>query len=202
MSTNKPWLRREQGLTLIELIIFIVLVSIAVLAVLRVLSVNVRSSADPQLRKQALALAEGFLEEVQLARFTYCEPNLDALADDPLARPNPAACTPGEGAGQEAGGVARPYDNVNDYVSKFGVAETAFNNAGGDLLDAAGNKLVLPGYAVTLTITPENLNGINSGSTPATMEVLRITVSVSYNNGNDSVSLDGYRTRYAPHAVP
>lgn len=206
MSTSKrphPAQRRgaSAGLTLIELLMFIIIVSIAAIALLRVFSVTVKSSADPQMRKQALILAEGFLEEVQLARFTFCEPTLDASADDALARPNPAACSTEENVGQEVGSVGRPYDNVNDYVSSFGVDSPAFNN-GPQLQDAAGVNIQLPGYSVTLAIRPEALNGIASNTTPAGMEVLRITVTVTYNNGQDSVTLDGYRTRYAPYAIP
>ncbi len=200
MCTSKPR-RRQSGLTIIELLMFIVIVSIGALALLRVYAQVVKNSPDPQLRKQALALAEGFLEEVSSARFTFCDPLLDAQADDPAARPNPAACSTPENVGQEGGGNTRPYDNVNDYVSQFNTATAAFNQ-GTTLVDAAGNPLGLSGYTVSLKITPEDLNGITSGSTAATMEVLKISVTVSYNNGNDSVTLDGYRTRYAPWATP
>ncbi|MBI3229606.1 MAG: type II secretion system protein [Burkholderiales bacterium] len=198
MFTSKS---SQRGLTMIELIVFIIIVSVAVLALLRVYVITSRNSADPQMRKQALALAEAFLEEVELARFTYCEPVLDGSADDPVARPNPAACNVLEVVGQEVGSVNRPFDNVNDYVNQFNVATPAFNS-GTQLIDAAGEVIDLPGYSVTLTIVPEALNGINSGATAATMEVLRISVTVTYNNGSDSLTLDGYRTRYAPNAVP
>lgn len=205
MSTSKRQAQAlrssNAGLTLIELLMFMVIVSIAAIALLRVFSVTVKSSADPQLRKQALILAEGFLEEVQLARFTYCEPTLDASADDPVVRPNPAACSVVENVGQEVGSVGRPYDNVNDYVSNFGVLSAPFNN-GIKLQDAAGVDINLPGYSVTLVVQPEALNGIAANATPAGMEVLRITVTVTYNNGQDSITLDGYRTRYAPYAIP
>ncbi|WP_338848464.1 type II secretion system protein [Massilia sp. W12] len=194
-------MRRQTGLTIIELLVFIVIMSIAVLALLRVWALVVNRSPDVQQRKQALALAEGFLEEVSSARFTFCDPFLDAQADDPLARPNPAACSVQEDVKPEAGN-SRPFDNVNDYVTQFNTATAAFNS-GANLVDAAGNALIdLPGYSVSLKITPENLNGITSGSTPATMEVLKISVTVSYNGGADSITLDGYRTRYAPWATP
>lgn len=204
MRTNKPRRRlpTQAGLTLIELLMFIVIVSIAAVAMLQVYSVTVKQSADPQLRKQALALAEGLLEEVQLARFTYCDPISDPLADDPVARPNPAACTVVENVGQESGNdTGRPFDNVNDYVSTFGSDTLAFNNAG-KLVDAAGNEIVLPGYSASLAIYPETLNGISSSNSPANMEVLRISVTVKYNEDRESLTLETYRTRYAPHAIP
>lgn len=202
MRINKIKRQAQAGLTLIELLMFIVIVSIAAVAMLQVYSLTVKQSADPQLRKQALALAEGLLEEVQLARFTYCEPTLDPLADDPVARPNAAACSVAENVGQESGSVARPFDNVNDYVSTFGSDTAAFNNTAGKLVDAAGNEFDLPGYTASLAIYPESLNGISSGSTPSTMEVLRISVTVKYNEDRESLTLETYRTRYAPHAIP
>ncbi len=190
----------QAGLTLIELLIFIIIVALGVLGLLMVFTVTSKNSVDPQLRKQALSLAEGFLEEVELARFTYCDPTLDAQADNPGARPNPAACTTPEVVDPELGNQ-RPFDNVNDYVSQFNTDLPAFNSLA-DLKDAANNTIALNGYSVKLRITPENLNGIVSNAASATMEVLRISVTVTYNGGNDSVTLDGYRTRYAPHAVP
>lgn len=73
MSTRRP---RQRGVTLIELIVFIVIVSVAVVGVLQALRMSSANSADPLRRKQALMIAEGLMEEVQLAKFTYCDPKI------------------------------------------------------------------------------------------------------------------------------
>ena len=70
---------RPRGATLIELIMFIVVVGAAVTGVLGAISYATRASVDPMVQKQALAIAEAVLEEVQLMPFTYCDP------DDPQA---------------------------------------------------------------------------------------------------------------------
>lgn len=54
----------HSGFTLIELIIFIVVVSAGLAGILSVMNTTVKSSADPMVRKQAVALAESVLEEV------------------------------------------------------------------------------------------------------------------------------------------
>ncbi len=66
-------IRRQRGVTLIELIVFIVIVSVGLAGVLASLNVSVRGSADPLQPKQALAIAEGLLEEVLLKNYT--DPN-------------------------------------------------------------------------------------------------------------------------------
>lgn len=65
MYINKP----QHGISLIELILFIVIISIALSSLLMVMNVNTKSSVDPLLRKQALAIAESMLEEVELQDF-------------------------------------------------------------------------------------------------------------------------------------
>lgn len=57
-------LRHQSGFTLIELVIFIVIVSVGVTGILLVMNNVVASSADPMVRKQALALADSILEEI------------------------------------------------------------------------------------------------------------------------------------------
>ncbi len=66
---------RQLGISLIELIMFIVIVSVALAGILLVLNVTTKSSADPLVHKQALAIAESLLEEVELMPFTYCDPD-------------------------------------------------------------------------------------------------------------------------------
>lgn len=207
MSTDRAAICiRQQGLTLIELLMFIVIISVALLGILTVLNMTSARSADPLRRKQAIAIAESLLEEVQLARFTYCDPT-DAraeLAEQADATPTGCATAAGiEAFGQEAAataaGVTRPFDNINDYVSAADTQERAFDVAG-VLADAAGDPIPVPGYRATLRITPEELGQIPSGNTALAMDVVRIRVTVYYDN--DNVTLDGYRTRFAPTAVP
>lgn len=68
MRINKPS-RRQSGFTLVELIIFIVIVAVSVAGILLVMNTVVASSADPLIRKQALALAESIMEEILQKNF-------------------------------------------------------------------------------------------------------------------------------------
>lgn len=64
---------RQRGFTLIELIIFIVVASAGLAGILSVMNTVVKSSADPMVRKQAMALADSVMEEI-LGR-AYCDPD-------------------------------------------------------------------------------------------------------------------------------
>jgi len=65
--------RRQRGLTLIELVMFIVIVGAAVAGIIGMIAMSTRSSADPLIHKQALAIAEAMLEEIRLQPFTICD---------------------------------------------------------------------------------------------------------------------------------
>ncbi len=186
--------RGQSGLTLIEMIMFIMIVGIALAAVIGVMNLTTKGSADPLRRKQALMIAEGLLEEVQLAKFTWCDPASSNAGDDSVQ--GSADCKLPENWGAEEDGL-RPHDNINDYVSAAGKAESSFNNAGGVLVDANGAAMNVAGYSATVTVTPESIGGIAvPNPAAADSDVFRIRVEVRYDK--DSVVLDGYRTRYAP----
>jgi MSHA pilin protein MshD len=182
---------RQRGVTLIELVIFIVIISVAVVGIIGAMNLVTRHSADPLRRKQALMIAEALLEEVELAQFTYCEPS----AANANSASSVAACGAGQGEafGPEAG-ETRPFDNVNDYANA--PRNMPFSDASGNLLNVNGDPIGLSGYSATLTINAQDLGGI-TGGTNADPNVLHITVVVTYDAGQ-SVTLDGYRTRYAP----
>jgi MSHA pilin protein MshD len=196
---------KERGLSLVELIMFIAVVGIGIAGILQVMSLTTRNSVDPQLRKQALSIAEGLLEEVQRSHFTFCDPSDGAAA----TAATPAACAIPEKVGQANGEPvnARPYDNVNDYVNEF-------NKAVDYPKDVVDNPITVNGvYTAKITISPEPALGPSDSviapdgggevdGEPAGMEALRIRVTVSYNNDRDSITLDGFRTRYAPQALP
>lgn len=195
MSSKRTRSGTQSGLTLIEMILFILIVGVALAAIVGVLSLTTKGSADPLRRKQALMIAEGLLEEVQLARFSFCDPTADKAGDDSVK--GSADCDIPENWGPEAGGK-RPFDNINDYTSAADLAESRFNNADGVLADANGEPMNVEGYSATVSITPESIGGIavaNAGA--ADVDVLRIRVEVSYHG--ETLVLDGYRTRYAPN---
>ena len=73
IQTSNLRRRKSRGLSLVELVVFIVIVSVAVAGIIGVITVTTQSSADPMVRKQALAIAEAVLEEVQLQPFTLCD---------------------------------------------------------------------------------------------------------------------------------
>jgi len=202
MSTRSLTMR-QCGISLIELIIFIVIISIALTAILLVMNVITRSSADPVVHKQALAIAESLLEEVELMPFTYCDPD-DASAVIATSSLGCAATPEGMGPETIAGvkedryGSPAPsavnayFDNVNDY--------NGFSMAAGAVLDI-NKTAAVSGYAASVAVTPVRLLGIAATDANGAPQVLQITVTVT---GPDGVPilLDGYRTRYAPNSVP
>ncbi len=192
--------RAEHGVSLVELIVFIVIVSIGVAGVVGALSMATRASADPMIQKQALAIAEALLEEVQLQPFTYCDPDDPQAATALSAAVDATGCTSPaavEILGPEAtppyGPEARPsatnpYDNVNDYDT--------FSMTG--ITDLTGAAIPgLGGYRATVSVANQALAPV-----PASDSLL-ITVTVFGPTGsNTTVVLHGYRMRYAPNALP
>jgi len=207
---------RQRGLTLIELVLFIMIVGVALAAIVGVMNFTTRHSADPVRRKQALMLAEALLEEVELAKFTFCDVyDPRAGSDDAAAAvtgPGDCAAATQEQWGPEANN-ARPFDNVNDYVGKAGEpainafsADTKLATASTRLVDANGNALPLDGFTASVTIRPDTLREAGGGNAignaddkTAQTDVLRITVTIGYDG--QTLSLDGYRTRYAPASL-
>ena len=176
---------RQRGLTLIELIMFILIISVGIVGIMSVMNLTTRHSADPMIQKQAVAIAEYLLEEIQLQPFTYCDP------DDPAAATaiSAASCAVPQGIVATAGETRHTeprFDNVGDYGS--------FSMNG--ILDLNGVAIGgLGAYNATVTIAEEAQGGV------AATEVLRIDVRVT-GPANADVTLTGYRFRYAPRAVP
>lgn len=191
-STASP--RRQcAGLTLIELLMFIMVLGLALAAVLQVFALATKSSSDPQAQRQALAIAESLLQEVQLQPFTFCDPDdanvatatsATVLAGDPTKCATQSEAGMGPDGTESRSGVPQ-FDNVNDYhgFSMTGIA------------DITGTAVTgLENYSASVTVEPAALGGVAAG------DALRITVIVTGPNGT-SATLQGYRTRYAPNAA-
>jgi len=188
---------RQRGLSLIEQIVFIVIVGVGVAGVITAFFVSTRGSADPMIQKQALSVAEAVMEEVQLQPFTYCDPDDDnaatatSVAGCAAANENnlvpEAVDVPPTGPAETRLGGDRPFDNVNDY-NGFAMGPGISNLSGATV---AG----LDGYSASVTVANQALGGV------AATESLLIAVTVT-GPGNTTVTLHGYRTRFAPNALP
>lgn len=184
MSTE----RRQRGVSLVEVILFMVLVGIAAAAVLGVFAGTMKRSADPLIDKQALAIAESLLEEIRLMPFTFCDPDDVQVTTATAAVVGPAGCaTTVEALGPEAGetrySTTTPFDNVNDY--------NGFAMAAGirDITNAV--VPLLAAYSATVRVTPLAWGGV------AAADALQVVVIVT-GPGNRSIRLDTIRTRHAP----
>jgi MSHA pilin protein MshD len=159
--------RRQRGLTLIELIIFIVIVTTAVAGILSVMNITVKSSADPMIRKQAMAIAEAVLDEV--------------LARD-FANP-----TGGFVESSTTCANRNLYDDVSDYHC-FNAAST--NRIDGNETLGSSTIATLSAYAASVDVDATTAAlGLTGGT-----EVKTVTVVVTGNN--ESITLIGYRTNY------
>jgi MSHA pilin protein MshD len=192
---------RQAGLSLIELMIFVVVVGIAIAGLLIVYDRTVRSSADPLVRKQAVAIAESLLAEVLAQPYTYCDPQ--DVKNDPDAPPaSTADCTLNAAGSQDKGGGALgpqpaterrfldtdPFDNVADY--------NGYQMPGGiySLDDGSAPIPGLDAYSASITVTRTGvLFGLPDDA------ALRVDVLVT--GKGESITLTGYRLRHSPNAT-
>jgi MSHA pilin protein MshD len=180
------------GFSLIELVIFIVIVGVGLTGILLALNQGTVASADPQVRKQALSIAQALLEEISLQAITYCDPD-DANVETATSATVGAGTTNCATSAQTAatGGETRfaspQFDNVMDY-NGYSMSP---------IVDITNTPLAgLGSYTASVTVTAAAL-----GSIGATGDALLIRVIVT-GPGGVQQALSGYRTRYAPNAAP
>jgi MSHA pilin protein MshD len=127
--------RHARGFTLIELIFFIVVVGVALTGILSVSTSVVKSSAEPLVHKQALAVAQSLLEEILLKE--YAKPGDSSV----LSFAN--------------NGPRNFFDCVDDYRGYF--------TAGG-IVDATGTAVAgLGSYNITpaVSVLPDKLGNVD-----------------------------------------
>jgi Tfp pilus assembly protein PilV len=144
LQTSNLRRRKSLGLSLVELVMFIVIVGAAVAGIIGVIGVTTRSSADPMIHKQALAIAEAVLEEVQLQPFTYCDPD------------DPAAATVNLGAGSIA------FDAVTTASSS--VASYPFTHT-----PVGTPTTALVGVSIKSSGSPTTVSGVTYGGVAMTL---------------------------------
>lgn len=138
----------QRGISLIELIMFIVIVAMSLAGILLVMDRVTAHSADPLIRKQAIAIAESMLEEIQLQ-------DLDL-----------ASCTGALGPDAPRTGVGC----VDDYVG--------YRTNNGILAFSDNSQVGLDSYNITgITVTPVNPFGGTAVVAPHRAVMISVTVA-------------------------
>jgi MSHA pilin protein MshD len=165
MSTERsPPLQR--GFTLIELIIFIVVVSVGVVGILSVLNITAQHSSDPVYPKQALAIAEALMEEIQAKDFTAPTTGNFTPSAPPTALER------------------QNFDNVLDF-NTYGTGLAGIFNISGNPVAGLANYNVLVNVAAA---------GAALNTIPA-VDMWVITITVTDPGGSTNV-FTGYRINY------
>lgn len=160
-----------RGFTLIEMVIAIVIIGVGLTGVLMAINTTTRSSADPLVRKQMLAIAEEMLEEVLLKPFA-------------ASGTAPTNATTSCGATQPP--ARTTFDDLSDYN---GYATTG-------ICDIDGRAVIgLANYSVAVEVTDISLGDATNGGAILNTATKQVTITVT--QGTDSLVLSGWRTNYA-----
>ncbi len=144
-------IRRASGFTLIEMVIAIVIIGVGLAGTLLAFSTAVKSSSDPLIHKQMLAVAEEMMEEVLLKPFA-----VNGVAPVNSLKSCGGATPPSRAA----------FDDVSDYN---GFATTGICDIDGAAV--AG----LAGYGITVAVDAAASLGTLTGGT-----VKKVTIVVTH----------------------
>lgn len=141
--------RKRRGFTLVEMIVLIVVLSAAVLGVLVVFQNTVRSSADPQVYKQALAIGEALLDEILLTSYdpqpgTGARANFDDVMDYNTYTTAPGGIVDINGT---------PVPGLAAYNAAVAVATTTIDAGTDPCAPAPAGCAVAEAMRVTVTVT-------------------------------------------------
>jgi MSHA pilin protein MshD len=142
--------RKQCGFTLIELIIFIVVVSVGITGILSVINTVVKSSADPMLRKQSIAIAESMLEEVLLKDYN------NSLGPQTLNRTTWNLVP--DANGYNVTGIKDSQNNAIAGLENYKISVTVAKATNAD--NAALAALSPAAYKVTVTVTDPSANAV------------------------------------------
>lgn len=148
MCPESAFVRRQRGVTLVELIVFIVVISLALGAMLSVYRYSVVNSADPLVRVRLLEAAQSRLDRVLAQPYDAQTPPGGVPAcgsNPPSGTPDPPPCADSGGVSDFDGQSDTPYD---------GYSRTVNVTFAGDELGLADDS-----YAKRITVTVTAPNG-------------------------------------------
>jgi MSHA pilin protein MshD len=195
--------RAARGFTLIDVLLVIVLLGIVAVALTSAAGRLAGQSAQTVRTREALAVAQGLLEEIRHMPFTYCDPNDARAAVATGAFVGGTGCqTTVDAMGFEPGEsryvAANRYDGVSDYQNFTmpgpGCAG-GLCDINGTLINGAGSSL--GGCSARVTLAAQALAAIPALDANGRPQVLRIVVTVTC-PAIGAVIAEGIRVRHAP----
>lgn len=188
--------RYQPGFSLVEMVVFIVIVTTAIAGVIGALAFMGRHSVDPLARKQAIAIAESLMQEIQQMPFTYCDPDdanaATATAYSDCTNPQNTSLTGPTPSTESRYSATNPFDNVADYGG------FAMPGSGCSGICRIGSSTAISGlnaYAASVSIS--QVGGVGAFASLPANAVLQITVRVT-GPADTAISLTGFKVRYAP----
>lgn len=180
-------LRRQAGVTLIELIIAIVIISVASVALLQALGFQAGRNVDPMIQSQAQLVARQYLNEV-LGK-PFFDPAADPRFDSSLPQADVVNSIVDQSGSTLSPTIRIDWDNLYEYAG-YSAAAT----------DPSGNSVAgLEGYNVSIAIDISGglaLGSLTNSATancPAQLALIEVTVT---DPRGQNTQLSGYRTSY------
>lgn len=178
--SSKRMRKAQRGMTIIELVMAIVIIGLGLAGLMLAFSMVVKSSSDPMIRKQMLAIAEQMMEEITMKQFL----GTTAIAAVPCRRNTWTGLQDYYNVGTSDG-----YDTSKTNCLSSGPAGTS------KIYDVNGTAIAaLQGYSVAVVMAQLALTSTAAVSVSA-INSMRITVTVTH--GADQLVLVGWRTNYA-----
>ncbi|MGD9603589.1 MAG: prepilin-type N-terminal cleavage/methylation domain-containing protein [Gammaproteobacteria bacterium] len=184
---TRPSAPRQQGVTLVELVVSIVIVAVATVGLMMAVSATAGRSADPMVESQAGAIAQAYLDEVLQTGF--CDPEFDPDGNPGTGcreECSVSACSGGcAGRSFSIEGTRARFDDVCDYD---GLRDSgARDRSGAALADLAD-------YQVSIDVRDLGIGLGDPALSSDAGEVLRVEVTVAHPALGVTYRVSGYRS--------
>lgn len=204
-------INKQQGVTLIEMVVFIVIVGIAVTGVMATYINVTRHSADPMIKMRSIELGQSFLEEILLKAYDDNTPLGGGCVRFPSGS---SRCASGGAASAQTvaafgadGELRDTFDDVDDFHNlaycgdNTTAADAACTNPCTDLIDNEGNDISAEyaGYTVCIRLsfagTEVNSIAPGTGTNVLAEDGKRIDVIIT-DHLNSRIVLSAYRLNF------
>jgi MSHA pilin protein MshD len=177
---------KQQGVTLVEMIIAIVIISIAAATLLQGLGQQTRNNVDPMIQSQAQMLARQYLSEVSSKSFF--DPSGDPRLDPSLTNTEIENAITDQ---SESSSTNRTlWNNLYEYQ---GYSSAIYELDGSTIIDGLSGFSVEINIDISNSLTLGTLSNSTVANCPPVISLIEVTIT---DPRNQQTRLSGYRTAY------